>query len=55
MIYGFYSKTDSKREFIAKGQYHCHNDAVIAFAERKHLTIDLFLQLYEVTWLSNYL
>jgi hypothetical protein len=55
MIYGFHSRTDSKKEIVGKGRFDDYNDAVIAFAERKHLTIDSFTELYEVIWLSNYL
>jgi hypothetical protein len=53
--YGFYHKQDSKKEIIGKGRFENYDDAVVSFAERKQLTIDLFLDLYEVTWLSNYL
>ena len=55
MIYGFHSRTDSKKEVIGKGRYTSHNDAVAGFAERKQLPIDRFIEMYEVIWLSNYL
>ena len=55
MIYGFHSRTDSKKETLGRGRFNDYNEAVIVFAERKHLTIDSFTELYEVTWLSNYL
>lgn len=55
MTYGFYNKQDRKKEIIAKGRHDSYNDAVVYFAKRKNLTVDLFLELYEVIWLSNYL
>lgn len=55
MIYGYHSKVDSKQEILGRGRFDDIEDAVITFAERKHLTIDLFLEMYEVTWLANYL
>lgn len=55
MMYGFHTRTDSKKEIVGKGRFEDYNDAVVAFAERKQLTIDSFTELYEVIWLSNYL
>jgi hypothetical protein len=48
MRYGFISKRDSTLECIAKGEFETLNEAVEAFAQRKQLTIDLFLEMYEV-------
>ena len=48
MRYGFISKQDSTLECIAKGEFETLNEAVEAFAQRKQLTIDLFLEMYEV-------
>lgn len=48
MRYGFISKQDSTLECIAKGEFKTLNEAIEAFAQRKQLTIELFLQMYEV-------
>lgn len=48
MMYGFFSKHDSKHECIDKGHYSDLEEAVVGFAQRKQLTIDLFLEMYEV-------
>ena len=48
MMYGFFCKQDSKREYVDKGHYSNLEEAVVGFAQRKQLTIDLFLEMYEV-------
>lgn len=48
MRYGFISKRDSTLECIGKGEYETLNQAIEAFAQRKQLTVELFLQMYEV-------
>ncbi len=48
MKYGFISKQDTTLECIGKGEYETLNQAIEGFAQRKQLTIDLFLEMYEV-------
>jgi hypothetical protein len=49
----FYSKTDSTREPIGKIQASTEEEAVEIAAQKKQLTIDSFLELFEVKEIKN--
>ena len=53
MIYYFYSKNDPKKEQINQIEAINSIEATILFAELKRLTIDKFLDLYNVEQKPN--
>lgn len=53
MRFGFYSKNDTKREIIHSGVFKNSHDAAAFFAAMKGLNINTFLDLFNITTVSN--
>lgn len=47
--YSFYSKSDSKKEYIGCGWFGSRFQAAEHFANRKKLTLKEFLKLYSIS------
>jgi len=48
MLYGYYSKSDSKKELIALIDAYCLEDAIEIAALMKGLKVEEFCEIYEV-------
>jgi hypothetical protein len=53
MKFGFYSKNDPNREIIHSGVFQSSHDAAAVFAAMKGLSINVFLDLFNITIVSN--
>ncbi len=53
MRFGFYSKNDPNREVIHSGVFQSSHDAAAVFAAMKGLSINVFLDLFNITIVSN--
>ena len=49
MKFGFYSKNDPDREIINLGVFQSSQDAAIFFAAMKGLTVNVFVDLFNIT------
>jgi len=49
MRFGFYSKNDPSREIINSGIFQSSQDAAIFFAAMKGLTVNVFVDLFNIT------
>ena len=53
MKFGFYSKNDPSREIINSGVFQTSHDAACFFAALKGLDVSTFLNLFNITTISN--
>ena len=53
MRFGFYSKNDPNREVIHSGVFQSSHDAAAVFAAMKGLSINVFLDLFNITIVSS--
>ena len=53
MRFGFYSKNDPNREIINSGVFQTSHDAACFFAALKGLDVSTFLNLFNITTLTN--
>jgi len=53
MRFGFYSKNDPNREIINSGVFQTSHDAACFFAALKGLDVSTFLDLFNITTISN--
>ena len=53
MRFGFYSKNDPNREIINSGVFQTSHDAACFFAALKGLDVSTFLNLFNITTISN--
>ena len=53
MRFGFYSKNDPRREVISSGVFQTSHDAACFFAAMKGLNVSTFLDLFNITTVSN--
>ena len=53
MRFGFYSKNDPNREIINSGVFQTSQDAACFFAALKGLDVSTFLNLFNITTLTN--
>ena len=53
MKFGFYSKNDPNREIIHSGVFQSSHDAAAVFAAMKGLNVNVFLDLFNITIVSN--
>jgi hypothetical protein len=48
MLYKYYSKSDSKKEPISLIEAYCLEDAIEIATQLKNLSVDKFLEIFEV-------
>jgi len=53
MKFGFYSKNDPDREIINSGAFQSSQDAAIFFAAMKGLTVNVFVDLFNITPITD--
>jgi len=53
MKFGFYSKNDPDREIINSGVFQSSHDAAIFFAAMKGLTVNVFVDLFNITPITD--